>query len=173
MPSENKIVDNFISKERAQQIIAQASDRVTPMTQKWGDCIRNCEMTTYRKDEFGVVPAIHALRNVGPIEGYQVARYSQGQFYPAHMDENSNTPREKWRHTTAVIYLNKPTRGGATFFPDSGVRVHPQIGRLLLFNTIEDGKINPVSLHTSEEVLEGEKWTLTIWFMERTINTVN
>jgi prolyl 4-hydroxylase len=65
-----------------------------------------------------------------------------------------------------VMYLNEPTRGGGTTFPDIGLEVAPVRGNAVFFsyNRPHPGTL---TLHGGAPVLEGEKWVATKWLRER------
>jgi len=106
-------------------------------------------------------------------EGLQVLRYRPGAQYEPHHDyfdpARPGTPRilERGgqRVGTLVIYLNTPTRGGATIFPDIGLDVAPVRGSAVFFSY---DRPDPATrtLHGGAPVLEGEKWVATKWLRE-------
>jgi prolyl 4-hydroxylase len=64
-----------------------------------------------------------------------------------------------------VMYLNTPTRGGATTFPDVNFEVGPVKGNAVFFSY---DRPHPMTrtLHGGAPVLEGEKWVATKWLRE-------
>jgi prolyl 4-hydroxylase len=106
-------------------------------------------------------------------EGLQVLRYRPGAQYEPHHDyfdpARAGTPRilarGGQRVGTLVIYLNTPTRGGATIFPDAGLDVAPVRGSAVFFSY---DRPDPATrtLHGGAPVLEGEKWVATKWLRE-------
>lgn len=107
-------------------------------------------------------------------EDLQGQRYRRGQQFKAHYDglwgEHLVDPMHGaggQRTWTLMVFLNEPTAGGKTFFPNAGVRVTPRTGNLLLWNgLLDDGSINPNSLHQGEPVEKGVKYVLTKWYRE-------
>jgi len=107
-------------------------------------------------------------------EGLQVLRYRPGAQYKAHHDyfdpAQPGTPtilqRGGQRVATIVMYLNTPTRGGGTAFPDVGVEVGPMRGNAVFFS-YDRPHVVTRSLHAGMPVLEGEKWVATKWLRER------
>jgi prolyl 4-hydroxylase len=107
-------------------------------------------------------------------EGIQVLNYQVGAEYKPHYDyfdpNEPGTPtilkRGGQRVGTVVMYLNEPTRGGGTTFPDIGLEVAPVRGNAVFFsyNRPHPGTL---SLHGGAPVLEGEKWVATKWLRER------
>lgn len=108
-------------------------------------------------------------------ETLQGQRYKPGQQFRAHHDyfhEDQNYwPRMKaeggQRTWTAMIFLNEVEEGGATWFPQAGVRMKPKRGLLLAWNNMKpDGTPNPNTLHEGMAVVAGTKYIVTKWFRE-------
>ena len=121
--------------------------------------------------------SIAALLGLDPAHGetMQGQRYAPGQQFLAHHDYfhegESYWSRVKdhggQRTWTAMIYLNDVEEGGATWFPQAGIRVAPQRGLLLAWNNMRaDGSPNPMTLHEGMPVVEGVKYIITKWFRE-------
>jgi prolyl 4-hydroxylase len=108
-------------------------------------------------------------------ETMQGQRYAPGQQFRAHYDW-FNEQQAYWaamkesggqRTWTAMIYLNDVAEGGATWFPQAGVRVAPKRGLLLAWNNMgEDGAPNVATLHEGTPVVRGVKYIVTKWFRE-------
>jgi len=106
-------------------------------------------------------------------EGLQILRYQPGAEYKPHYDyfdpSQPGTPsilkRGGQRVGTLVVYLNSPTRGGATTFPDVHLEVAPVKGNAVFFSY---DRPHPMTrtLHGGAPVLEGEKWVATKWMRE-------
>ena len=106
-------------------------------------------------------------------EGLQILRYRPGAEYRPHYDyfdpAHSGTPtilkRGGQRVGTMVIYLNTPTKGGATTFPDVNLEVAPVKGNAVFFSY---DRAHPLTrtLHGGAPVIEGEKWVATKWMRE-------
>ncbi|MGK6321387.1 prolyl hydroxylase family protein [Sphingomonas sp. DT-204] len=108
-------------------------------------------------------------------ETMQGQRYAPGQQFRAHHDYFHETadywPRMKaeggQRTWTAMIYLSDVEEGGATWFPQAGVRVPPRKRMLLAWNNMKpDGSPNPHTLHEGMAVTKGVKYIVTKWFRE-------
>jgi prolyl 4-hydroxylase len=107
-------------------------------------------------------------------EGLQVLRYRPGAEYKAHHDyfdpAQPGTPtilqRGGQRVGTLVMYLNTPTKGGGTAFPDVGVDVAPIRGNAVFFS-YDRPHVVTRTLHAGTPVVEGEKWVATKWLRER------
>jgi len=106
-------------------------------------------------------------------EGLQVLRYGPGAEYKPHYDyfdpQQAGTPtilkRGGQRVASLVCYLNTPTLGGATTFPDVQLDVAPIKGNAVFFSY---DRPHPVTrtLHGGAPVVEGEKWVATKWLRE-------
>jgi prolyl 4-hydroxylase len=103
-------------------------------------------------------------------EGLQILRYRPGAEYLPHHDyfdpalpgSKAVLARGGQRLATLVIYLNTPTRGGATCFPEVGLEVAPVRGNAVFFNYPQPSPASR-TLHAGAAVLEGEKWVATKW----------
>lgn len=106
-------------------------------------------------------------------EGLQVLRYQPGAEYKPHYDyfdpAQSGTPvilkRGGQRLATLIAYLNTPSRGGATIFPDVKLEVAPVRGHAVFFSYDRPDPTTR-SLHGGAPVLEGEKWIVTKWLRQ-------
>ncbi|CAE7701894.1 P4H1, partial [Symbiodinium pilosum] len=126
------------------------------------------------------IPAGHA-------EPLQVGRYRVGEFYQPHYD--SEPTQSVRRAATVLVYLEPPEAGGETIFPKhrrcqeadfedccsrieelvvkegGGFAVKAKKGTAVLFFSHDlDGRHNPLSMHASCPILQGEKWVAQQWF---------
>ena len=109
-------------------------------------------------------------------ETMQGQRYAPGQQFRAHHDY-FREDQPYWqqmeleggqRTWTAMIFLSPVEEGGATWFPQAGIKVPPRKGMLLTWNNMEpDGSPNPLTLHEGMAVTKGVKYIITKWFRER------
>jgi TPR repeat protein len=115
-------------------------------------------------DRIGV-PLSHA-------EHLVVLRYLPGQEYRRHGDwlppgARGNLPdadQPGQRVHTVFTYLSDVERGGATDFPEIGVRVAPRRGRIVHFTNLRpDGSGDGRTVHAGMPVEAGEKWLATLW----------
>lgn len=107
-------------------------------------------------------------------EPLQLLRYGPGAEYKPHYDyfEPDRTRSDAalkhggQRVASLVMYLNTPTRGGATGFPDINFEVAAVKGNAVFFAY---DRPHPMTrtLHAGSPVLEGEKWVATRWLRER------
>ena len=141
---------------------------------------RTSEGMFFERGEFEVCARVEAriaaLLNwpLSHGEGLQVLRYRQGAEYQPHYDyfdtRHASTTailqRGGQRVGTLVMYLNTPTRGGGTVFPDVKLEVMAQKGNAVFFSY---GRADPgsLTLHGGSPVLEGEKWVATKWLRQR------
>lgn len=106
-------------------------------------------------------------------EGLQILRYAPGAQYKPHYDyfdpSHSSTPtmlkRGGQRVASLVVYLNTPSAGGATCFPDIKLDVAPIKGNAVFFSY---DRPHPTTrtLHGGAPVVAGEKWVATKWLRE-------
>lgn len=126
-------------------------------------------------------------------ESIQVLRYEHGQKYEPHFDyfhDKANQELGGHRVATVLMYLSSVEKGGETIFPNSelkdkqpkgddwsecainGYAVKPYKGDALLFFSLHpNATTDPMSLHGSCPVLEGEKWSATKWIHVRSFDT--
>lgn len=107
-------------------------------------------------------------------EAMQVLRYGPGAQYRPHHDyfdpawpgSTKQLARGGQRVASLVMYLNTPTRGGATTFPDAHLEVAAVKGNAVFFSY---DRPHPMTrtLHAGAPVVEGEKWIATKWLRER------
>lgn len=106
-------------------------------------------------------------------EGLQILHYGPGAEYKPHHDYFDPTQpgspsilrRGGQRVGTLVTYLNTPTKGGATTFPDVGLEIAPIKGNAVFFS-YDRPHVDTRTLHGGAPVIEGEKWVATKWLRE-------
>lgn len=117
------------------------------------------------------IPASHG-------EGLQVLRYRGTQEYKPHFDFfEPNTPDEVEqvsvtgnRVGTMIFYLSDVEKGGATYFPQLKLSIHPRRGTALWFGYMgQDGVLDMRSEHAGLPIIEGEKWIATKWLRQKPI----
>lgn len=110
-------------------------------------------------------------------EGLQVLHYRQHAEYRPHYDyfdpkqpgSSAILQRGGQRLATVLLYLNNPTQGGGTVFPDLRLEVAPHKGNAVFFSyPIADA--TSLSLHGGAPLVEGEKWVATKWLRENVFN---
>ncbi|HVF94714.1 MAG TPA: 2OG-Fe(II) oxygenase [Sphingomonas sp.] len=137
----------------------------------------SCDMERWSPDIRPIDEAIATLLGIDPAHGetMQGQRYAPGQQFRTHHDyfharesywERMRTSGGQ-RTWTAMIYLNDVADGGATWFPQAGVRVAPRRGLLLTWNNMKpDGSPNERTIHEGTAVGAGVKYIVTKWFRE-------
>ena len=137
----------------------------------------SCDMDRWSPDVRPIDEGLARLIGVAPEYGetMQGQRYAPGQQFRAHHDyfHESEDYWERVKHEggqrtwTAMVYLNDVEEGGATWFPQAGVRFRPKRGLLLVWNNMApDGTPNPATLHEGMPVVAGVKYIITKWFRE-------
>jgi prolyl 4-hydroxylase len=177
---------NLLSDAECDEIVQLASARLarseTVQTETGSSEVneaRTSEGMFFERGEHPVCARLEARIAVllsWPIEngeGLQVLRYRPGAEYKPHYDyfdpAQPGTPsilkRGGQRVASIVCYLNTPTRGGATIFPDVQLDVAPVKGNAVFFSY---DRPHPAtrSLHGGAPVIEGEKWVATKWLRE-------
>jgi predicted 2-oxoglutarate/Fe(II)-dependent dioxygenase YbiX len=105
-----------------------------------------------------VATAIDQLANrLAPgatLREVQIVRYDPGGHYADHRD--SPAPGATSRALSVVCYLNDDFAGGATIFPDDGLRVQPERGNAIVFA--------PELLHRADPLTRGRKYAITAWY---------
>lgn len=137
----------------------------------------SCDLDRWAPDIRPIDEGIASLLGIAPEQGetMQGQRYAPGQHFRAHHDyffETENywqrVRKEGGQRTwTAMVYLNDVEEGGATWFPQAGIRVVPKRGLLLIWNNMAlDGSPNTLTLHEGMPVIRGVKYVVTKWFRE-------
>ncbi len=178
---------NLLSGDECDALIAAAAPRMsrslTVQTSTGGEEL-NADRTSngmfFRRGENAVVAAVEnriARLLSWPLvngEGLQVLHYRAGAQYRPHYDyfdpaepgTASIVQRGGQRVATVVIYLNEPTRGGNTTFPDAGLEVAAKRGHAVFF-AYDHPHPGTKALHGGAPVLSGDKWVATKWLRER------
>lgn len=110
-------------------------------------------------------------------EGLQVLRYEPGQRYVPHWDyfppESASSAdivrpeKGGQRIATFLLYLNTVPMGGETEFPHAGIKVAAVKGNACFFSYCDaDGQLDPLTLHSGNAVIEGDKWIAVKWLRE-------
>ena len=175
------VFGNLLSSEECDEIIALARTRLarseTVQTATGATEVneaRTSQGMFFDRGEHAVCKRIElrmaALLNwpVENGEGLQVLRYGPGAEYKPHYDyfdpDQAGTPtilkRGGQRVASLVCYLNTPTLGGATVFPDVKLDVAPLKGNAVFFSYDRPHPLTR-SLHGGAPVIDGEKWVAT------------
>jgi prolyl 4-hydroxylase len=174
---------NFLNVAQCRKLMAMIDANKRPSTllsEPDDPNFRNsdsCDMDRWSPEVQPIDEAIANLLGIDPDHGetMQGQRYAPGQQFRAHHDYFFDT-EHYWqdvaqsggqRTWTAMIYLNDVAQGGATWFPQAGLRVAPKRGLLLAWNNMSaDGSPNDLTLHEGTVVLKGTKYIVTKWFRE-------
>lgn len=176
-------VDHFLDAATCQALIARIDAKRRPSTllsdrpEANFRTSESCDLDRWAADIRPVDEGISALLGVDPLQGetIQGQRYAPGQHFRAHHDYFFETEsywqrvrKEGGQRTwTAMVYLNDVEEGGATWFPQAGIRVAPKRGLLLTWNNMApDGSPNILTLHEGMPVVKGVKYIITKWFRE-------
>ena len=109
-------------------------------------------------------------------ENLQVLHYTDAQEYQPHFDffePQTEAETEMLRIPgnrvgTLILYLNDVDEGGATYFPQLKLAIHPKKGSALWFGYHgDDGIFDQRSEHAGLPIITGEKWIATKWIRER------
>jgi prolyl 4-hydroxylase len=175
--------EDFLSADECDHLVAVIDRHRRPstlLTDKGDAAFRtsdSCDMNRWAPDVQPIDERIAALLGIHPDHGetMQGQRYAVGQQFRAHHDF-FHEGESYWakmmacggqRTWTAMIYLNDVEEGGATWFPQAGIRVAPRRGLLLAWNNMNlDGSPNELTLHEGMPVVEGTKYIITKWFRE-------
>ncbi len=180
------VFGGLLSNEECDGLIAAARPRMarslTVETQTGGEAV-NADRTSdgmfFRRGETELIDRIEqriARLVRWPLhngEGLQVLNYQPGAQYKPHYDyfdpaaagTATILKRGGQRVGTLVMYLNTPTQGGATTFPDVGLAVAAQRGNAVFFS-YDRPHPTTQTLHGGAPVLAGEKWVATKWLRE-------
>jgi prolyl 4-hydroxylase len=179
-----RVLENILSEQECDQLIELARPRLQralTVDSEGGQQVdqrRTSEGVFFTLDEYPLVGRIErrlaALLGM-PVshgEGLQVLHYLPGQEYEPHFDwfdpelpgYGAITAAGGQRIASVVMYLNTPTLGGGTAFPEIGLTVTARRGSAVYF-AYEGGDLS--SLHAGLPVQKGEKWIATKWLRER------
>lgn len=181
------VFSNLLSMPECKALMKEAEPRLqrsrTVDTRTGGEELnhdRTSHGMFYMRGETAIVSRVEAriarLLNwpVQNGEGLQVLRYRRGAEYKPHYDYfdpgEPGTPkilqRGGQRVASLIMYLQEPEEGGATVFPDIGLKVRPQRGSAVFFS-YPCAHPSSLTLHGGEPVRAGEKWIATKWLRER------
>lgn len=184
------VLDDFLSAEECDQVIALAKPRLKPSTitdPASGKTIVSADRTSdgmfFRLGEHALIADIE--RRIADVlempmengEGLQVLHYRAGAESSPHFDfltpgnaeNNASIARSGQRVGTFLLYLNDVEEGGGTYFPEIGLTVAPRKGGALYFEYCNDmNQLDGKSLHAGARVVRGEKWAATKWVRQKT-----
>jgi prolyl 4-hydroxylase len=173
---------NFLTNEECDQIIKLADHQMQP-AKTLGENIDGYRVAdnTWLDDEDPLVSSykskISELVKI-PVENMEklhIVRYQIGGEYKNHQDffhpgesyYDEQIKRGGQRVVTTIIYLNDDFEGGETDFPQVGLKVKPETGKLITWkNVLPNGKLDYNTLHAGLPVTLGKKYIATIWIRE-------
>lgn len=185
------VLDNVLTPKECEDLIAQSEARLTrnqvvdPNSDKRIEIKERTSFGTFwHHDQTELITRIDRrieLLTNHPIthgEGLQVMRYEPGGEYKAHFDyfppekkgSATHLARGGQRIATLLMYLNAPTEGGETEFPDAGITIVPKQGSAVYFEYMDaEGNLDAMTLHAGLPVKAGVKWIATRWIRERAL----
>lgn len=181
-------IDNFLSKEECQNIINMSKNNFVESTVIAGDNNKKTLNFNFRSSKTCYTPHLSNLNkeylntiddkicneigiNNKFSESIQIQYYEKNNEFKLHRDyffDKENIEIQGQRTWTFMIYLNDVEHGGATYMKCINTRFQPKEGMALVWNNLnKDGTPNPLTLHSGEPVLSGEKYIITKWFREK------
>ena len=70
------------------------------------------------------------------------------------------------RIVSILIYLNDVSEGGETCYPELGIEIKPEMGKLLIHQNVLEGRELKSALHGGKPPISGDKWALVCWVRE-------
>jgi len=83
-------------------------------------------------------------------EGYQVVKYTAGQYFKDHADATEEFPRK----LSTVYYFNDDYEGGEIFFSNLGITIKPESNSMIVFPSSEEYR------HTANVIKSGTKYAI-------------
>jgi len=89
-----------------------------------------------------------------------ICRWFPGMEQPPHADDMTNTETKGYEHNLfgSVIYLNTNYTGGKTYYPDHGIEITPEVGKL----AVHPGDVN--HMHGVTKVEEDIRYTIACFW---------
>jgi len=185
-----KLYDNFLSDEECEHLKMAVDGRLKRskvVGQMFSDQESKVRTSTGAFIDIGATPMIETIEaRIAKVSGFpvengeclQVLHYANTEEYQPHFDffEPQNEQEAMMlqepgnRISTFIFYLNDVDEGGATYFPQLQLSIHPRKGSAVQFSYLEqDGLLDMRSEHAGLPVISGEKWIATKWLRERAI----
>lgn len=174
------ILDNFLSTDECEQIIALIRQKKQPSTLSSYSVDQSFRTSStchlgLLGDNFMQEINLRICRTIGIDPSYseviQGQYYEVGEEFKAHTDyfeshEMSTHAAQMGQRTfTFMIYLNTVKSGGETVFPKIKKSFKPEAGKAIIWNSLNrDGTANVNTLHHATPVKEGYKAIITKWF---------
>jgi len=173
-----KIIDNFLSKKDAEQVIDAAIKSnlwQSGGSEFWDNRVINySQMLDFNRDV--AIIMLDANIRCGqkikeefnldiPIysDTLQIIRWFPGMEQPPHADDMTNTDIQGFQHRVfgSIIYLNDNYDGGHTYYPNYNFEITPKSGSL----AIHPG--DPEHLHGVTKITNGTRYTVASFWTTR------
>lgn len=171
-----KVIDDFISEKECAKIIDFCEENNLFQQSKISNSSSGTKVSAYRTSSSAMIEGTHQTTpiisdlkekiatllkcDINKIEELQGVRYYKSEGYRPHFDASVLVKRKM----TCLLYLNEGFLGGETYFPELGFGVTPKIGRLLIFQNLnENDKVITQSFHQGSPILNGVKYACNIW----------
>lgn len=184
------LFENVLSDQECDELIEMSVEKLVPSTLIDAKTERNNYIDDTRTS-FGAQFNLNANALISEIEnrlcmlvdwpvvkseGLQVIRYEIGQQYITHKDWFDPNYVSSAHHLnyagqrvgTIITYLSDVESGGATLFPQLGLKIRPKKGSALFFANVTDtGTPDYATHHAGLPVLSGTKFIATKWLRAR------
>jgi len=171
-------VDNFLSDDECDRIIAKATPHLAPClikNESTGAIERDPSRTSTdanlpRAEAPSIVSKLTDLARcrADQLEILQILRYTQGQEFQPHTDGYAGPVsacgfEESNRLVTVFCYLNDVARGGSTYFPEMDVEIRPKKGMAVVhFPSDTELREDERTLHQGMPAID-DKLLLATW----------
>ena len=177
-----KLIENAITQELADRLIDICNKNLKKLTTRGNiEYYRIADGHGFDLDsdiskEVSEIISMHSGCPSENFERIQVVRYDLYGRYNEHYDcfEESDPLYEKemieggQRLKSALIYLNDDFEGGQTYFNNIGRMITPKKLMMIIWdNLLEDGSLDPDSLHTGVIVDSGVKYIALTFIRQR------
>ena len=103
------------------------------------------------------------------MEYLQILKYEKDEYYTKHHDylPNQSLMQCGTRVLTVFMYLNDVEEGGATYFPNLGIKNEPKLGRIIIWPNGLDSDASTIderTVHEAQPVNKGVKYAANAWF---------
>ena len=172
---------NYLTKEQCQKMIEACEKTLEPSTVLGDNSsgYRIADGTWFKKDsEFGFY-SDKVVETTGISkenqEDIHIVRYNIGGRYMNHHDffhmnqdyTEAEMAKGGQRVKTTLVYLNDGFEGGETEFPNLGIKVTPEAGKMVCWDNVKsNGETDDDSLHAGLSVISGVKYVAIIWIRE-------
>ena len=93
-------------------------------------------------------------------DAISICRWFPGMEQPPHADDMTNTDTKGYEHNLfgSIIYLNTNYTGGKTYYPDYGIEITPEVGKL----AVHPGDVN--HMHGVSKIEENIRYTIACFW---------